>query len=623
MDRAGSLAIASLSIPDLLTRGGGSARAVLAPGREPLVFDGLRAQIDETRQALNGLGLGRNDRVALVLPNGPEMATAFLAVSACATCAPLNPDYRADEFDFYLGDLNAKALIVQGPGPASEVARSRGIAVIELVSRPGAPAGVFSLSGGGLQGSPATGFARPGDTALLLHTSGTTSRPKLVPLTHANLCSSAANIARTLALTDADRCLNVMPLFHIHGLIAALLSSLAAGGSVLCAPRFDAANFFSWWRDYRPSWYTAVPTMHQAIVAHADAERGTIENDSLRFIRSSSAALPAPVAVALERVFGAPVVEAYGMTEASHQMTSNPLPPAVRKPRSVGIAAGPEVAIMDDNGKLLAAGQSGEVVICGGNVMAGYENNPEANRTSFSNGWFRTGDQGYFDDDGYLFLTGRLKEIVNRGGEKISPREIDEALLEHPAIAQAVAFAVPHPTLGDDLAAAVVLKKNGGTTESALREFLFNHLADFKVPSRIVIVDTIPKGPTGKLQRIGLADKLTSFLRKPPIAPRNEFERIVADIFAEVLGADGFGIDDNFFALGGDSLRATQVMARIAAISGIELPNVIVFRKPTIAGLAGEIAESIKRTDPELAGILDGIYSIEELEKLLADGRRD
>ncbi|NNK62677.1 MAG: AMP-binding protein, partial [Gemmatimonadetes bacterium] len=349
----------------------------------------------------------------------------------------------------------------------------------------------------------------PDDVALLLHTSGTTSRPKLVPLSQANLCASAHNISTTLRLTSDDVALNVMPLFHIHGLMASLAASLAVGGCVVCTPGFDGLRFFSWLDAVRPTWYSAVPTMHGMVVARAARNREVVEGHRLRLIRSSSAALPPTLHAELEATFGVPVVEAYAMTEAAHQMTCNPLPPRERRPGSVGVAMGPEVAVMSEtDGRLLDAGEVGEVVIRGGNVTRGYEANPDANRKAFQDGWFRTGDQGSLSADGYLTLTGRLKEIINRGGEKISPREVDEVLLEHPAVAQAIAFALPHDRLGEDMAAAVILKPDTVAEEAALRDFAAGRLAPFKVPRVILVVDVIPKGPTGKLQRIGLAEKL-------------------------------------------------------------------------------------------------------------------
>jgi len=312
----------------------------------------------------------------------------------------------------------------------------------------------------------------------------------------------------TLQLTAADRALNIMPLFHIHGLIAGTLAPLAAGSTIFCTPGFNALKFFQWMAECKPTWYTAVPTMHQTILARAAQNREVIAVHPLRFLRSSSSSIPPQVIAELEAVFNAPLIESYGMTEASHQMASNPLPPAVRKPGTVGVAAGPEIAIMDDSGALLPRGATGEIVIRGPNVTLGYENNPKANGEAFTSGWFRTGDQGTIDADGYLSITGRLKEIINRGGEKISPREVDEVLMDHPAVAQVVTFAIPHDKLGEDIGAAVVLKEGRQATERELREFVQSRLADFKVPRRILLLEEIPKGATGKLQRIGLAAKL-------------------------------------------------------------------------------------------------------------------
>lgn len=299
-----------------------------------------------------------------------------------------------------------------------------------------------------------------------------------------------------------------MPLFHIHGLIASLLAPLSAGASVICSPGFDALKFFSWLREYRPNWYSAVPTMHQTILSRAQKNRDVIDSVPLRFIRSSSSSIPPQVIAEMEETFGCPLIESYGMTEASHQMASNPLPPHKRKPGTVGCAAGPEIAIMNNEGALLSPGEEGEIVIRGVNVTAGYENNPKANQEAFTNGWFRTGDQGVLDDEGYLRLTGRLKEIINRGGEKVSPKEVDEILMDHPSIAQVVTFGIPHEKLGEEVGAAVVLREGQSVTEEDIRRFAKTRLADFKVPKTVLILDEIPKGATGKLQRIGLAQKL-------------------------------------------------------------------------------------------------------------------
>ncbi len=442
---------------------------------------------------------------------GPEMASAFVSLAAGATTAPLNPTYQENEFEFYLSDLNAKLLIVMAgvETPARSAAKNIGLSIAELSSGGEETAGLFTLAGEKVGDKPQlSGYAEPEDIALVLHTSGTTSRPKIVPLSHVNVCATAWNIQQSLALTSDDRCLNIMPLFHIHGLMAAVLGSLGAGASVCCTPGFNALKFFAWLNEVNPTWYTAVPTMHQAILGRAPRNLEIVKQSKLRFLRSSSASLPPQVMKALEETFNAPVIEAYGMTEAAHQMACNPLPPRARKPGTVGVAAGPEVSIMDKQGEHLPPGSIGEVVIRGPNVTFGYQNNPEANATEFTDGWFRTGDQGVMDADGYLRLTGRLKEIINRGGEKISPREVDEVLLDHPAVMQAVTFAMPHDKLGEEVAAAIILREGIAATESEIRKFASKRLANFKVPRKILFLDEIPKGSTGKLQRIGLAQKL-------------------------------------------------------------------------------------------------------------------
>jgi acyl-CoA synthetase (AMP-forming)/AMP-acid ligase II len=496
------------TIAELLDVGEAARPALRATeGRAPLTYAGLRDLAAETVRTLNALGIGRGDRVAIVLPNGPEMAAVFVAVACGATTAPLNPSYREDEFAFYIDDLKAKALIVAkgAETPARAAAHKLGVPLLEVV--PGGPAGSFTLEGGTHAAAARPGMAEAEDIALVLHTSGTTARPKIVPLTQANVTASATNIAGALSLGPSDVCLNVMPLFHIHGLIAAVLGSLRAGGTVVCTPGFDALRFFRWMDEEKPSWFTAVPTMHQAILSRAERNREIIERVKLRFIRSSSASLPGPVMEQMEKVFGCPLVESYGMTEASHQMCSNPLS-GPRKPGKVGRPAGPEVAIMADDGSIMPQGQTGEVVIRGPNVTLGYEANPEANAKAFHQGWFRTGDQGLFDEDGFLLLTGRLKELINRGGEKVSPLEVDGVLSAHPAVAQALTFAIPHAKLGEEVGAAVVLREGAELTERELRNFAAKQLADFKVPRKVIFVPEIPKGATGKLMRIGLAEKL-------------------------------------------------------------------------------------------------------------------
>ena len=585
------------------------AVAIAAPGRSPLCFGDLERHMNALAAALNARGVARNSRVAVVLPNGPEMAVAFLAVASCATCAPLNPAYTASEFEFYLDDLQARALIVQAgsDSPARVAARRRRIPIIELILIPNAAAGSFTVSDAGTSCTQATlDLARADDIALVLHTSGTTARPKQVPLTHANLCASAQHIATTLRLSADDRCLNIMPLFHIHGLVAAVLASLAAGGSVACTPGLAGGRFFDWLEALRPTWYTGVPTMHQSILAGANAFRDAIRRNPLRFIRSASAALSPLVMAALERCFNTPVIEAYGMTEAAHQIASNPLPPGLRKPGSVGLAAGPEVATMNDAGELLPCGEQGEIVIRGPNVASGYHANPDANRSAYTNGWFHTGDQGWLDSDRYLFITGRLKEMINRGGEKISPHEIDAVIESHPDVRAAASFGIAHPTLGEEVVAAVVKQGDAAIEASDIIDWVRQRMRPTAVPRRIYFVDQLPHTESGKVRRselprlLGLDQPDGTFAGgsrvEEPGAIASPLEAELAGLWASVLQVRSVGPDDDFMLLGGDSLRFASLIASVKSLFGVDLPIEFLFRDAaTVASMARVIEDARAR----------------------------
>jgi acyl-CoA synthetase (AMP-forming)/AMP-acid ligase II/acyl carrier protein len=578
--------------------------AITAPGAPPLSYGELLSLIEEAGAELQRAGIAAADRVAVVLPNGPLMATVALSLMGHASCAPLNPAYREEEFRFYLEDLMPRAVVLAAGdhGMVAGVARELGIPTIQVEPENGA-AGRFRISAIPGESASLGNTSQADHEALVLHTSGTTSRPKMVPLSQRNLVCSARNVAATLRLRSEDRGLSVMPLFHIHGLVASLLAPLAVGGSVCCAPGFLADRFLGWLKDEGISWYSAVPTIHQAVLDLL--EKGATVATGLRLIRSSSAALSPIILQQLETAFSVPVIEAYGMTEAAHQMASNPLPPAPRKPGSVGLPAGPEVAIMDPEGMLLGSEEEGEIVIRGANVMVGYHNNPEANSQAFSSSWFRTGDQGWLDREGYLFITGRLKEIINRGGEKIAPREIDDLLMTHPGIRQAVTFALPHPTLGEDIAVAV-MSDDSSLSEQGVREFLFRNLADFKVPSQVVFLETIPKGPTGKVQRIGLAEKLQAALSPPYEPPADEVESVLAELMAGLVVTERIGRRDNFFSLGGDSLKGMRLITRINELFELELPVTTPFHHPTIAGLAAVLIENSLQTPGSLLHRLQG-----------------
>ena len=484
---------------DLIAGGEPDHPAIIVPDGPVVTYEALQSQVAELAAQLEVAGISAGDRVAIVLPNGIETIVSFLAVASIATAAPLNPAYKADEFGFYLGDTGAKALITSN-GTGEEARSVVSDSVLQLEARLSSEGRVSLHPGGDAASKTPSGSPSPDAVALVLHTSGTTSRPKRVPLAHRNIAVSARNIVATYDLTLSDVALCVMPLFHIHGLVASTMSTFLSGGTVVVPPRFNALSFWPMAREYGATWFSAVPSMHSALLGRAGrGDGGHAVADSMRFIRSCSAALPVSTMADMEERFGVPVLEAYGMTEAAHQMASNSLPPGKRFPGAVGFGTGVEIGIMDEAGEMQPARGHGEVVIKGPNVIIGYEDNPEANQNSFTNGWFRTGDQGFLDEDGCLTLEGRLKELINRSGEKISPIEIDDVLLAHPAVAEAVSFAIPHKTHGEEPSAAVVLS---GTADA--RELIAHcreHLAPFKCPRIIHIVDAIPRTATGKVQR--------------------------------------------------------------------------------------------------------------------------
>ena len=489
------------TIPDLLGGTDGNRTAVVVPEKNlRLSYENLLQQVMDMAGALASLGIAPGDRIAIVLPNGLAALVSFLAASVAGTAAPLNPAYRHDEFLFYLEDTSAR-LVICPPAGAEEARRAAAERSIPVVAAEMDEFGVVRLHGAPEKAPSPT--AEPAGTALVLHTSGSTGRPKRVPLHHRHLALSAQNVAATYSLTPADVSMCIMPLFHVHGLVASVLATFASGGTVLVPGRFDALSF---WRNvarHRVTWYSGVPTMHQLLLARLHGKGKPADADSLRFVRSCSTPLNVKVIHDIEAVFGVPMVEAYGMTEAAHQMSSNPLPPQERRHGSVGKPQGVEISVMGAKGVHLHHSHRGEIVIRGRNVFRGYENNPDANASAFVDGWFRTGDEGFLDSHGYLHITGRLKEQINRAGEKISPREIDKVLLTHPAVAEAVTFGFPHPQLGEEVAAAVCLHEP--RSEEEILAYCREHLAEFKCPKKLYIVERIPQTATGKIRRGAVA----------------------------------------------------------------------------------------------------------------------
>ena len=475
---------------------------IVADTGEALSYGQLAARVETLARGLAGLGVRRGDRVALALPNGPDIVLLLLAITALgAAAAPLNPAYTETEFSFYLSDIAPRLMLTPASGIAAASAAAAAAGINMAAVRPSED-GPPQLTSSGVAGTPERSFepGQPDDVAFVLHTSGTTSRPKQVPLRQRNLMASARTIGAHYQLRASDVSFCVMPLFHIHGLVASTFAALGAGGAVITPRRFTPHRFWPQAREHGATWLSAGPTLHQMILDQAD---GPGAPDTLRFVRSCSSALSPALLDRAESRYRVPMLEAYGMTEASHQMSSNPLPPAARRPGSVGVPTGTEIGIADRQGTLLADGLQGEVVIRGPGVMSGYVNNPQATAEAFFGDWFRTGDRGVFRD-GYLFLEGRLKEMIIRGGENIAPAEIEQVLMSHPAVRDAVCFGVADAKYGEVVGAAVTLSSDASVKE--LADHCRESLAAFKVPARIDVLTDIPRTPTGKVQRRRVAE---------------------------------------------------------------------------------------------------------------------
>lgn len=594
------------------------AVALQASARPSLTYAALCDLIARTVVDLNEMGAGRGDRVAIVLPNGPEMATISLSVMAGAVAVPLNPDYKQPEFESCFTRLAPKLLIIlaERDHPARLAAQTLGVPVVDVVISLEKAAGEFQLLWVMRESFPKkmTGTTGLSEQALILQTSGTTSRPKIVPLTQFNLLSSTKNLLRSLDLQPHDRVLHFLPMFHIGGIVDVLAAPLMSGGSVICAQSFSAPEFFRDLIDLRPTWTQAVPVMIREILENKNAYPHAVAEHTLRFVRSVSAPLPMDLMQDFEQAFAVPVIEIFGMTETAGVITSNPLSPRARKPGSVGLPAGMEVKIVDDMDRPLPCNQIGQIVVRGENLMQGYENEPEENSRSFTEAGFHTGDLGYLDDEGYLYLKGRLKDMINRGGEKVTPQEIDQVLLSHPEVVDAACFAVPHPTLGEDVGAIVVLEQGATTSKEALLTFLRERLAFFKIPRVLYIGDKIPRN-NGKLQRNLLveiygANADETDTRPAYIAPQSLVSKMLASMWVRILKVELVGMEDDFFSLGGDSLKAASFINELQQKWGDTIYVSSLFDVPTLAGYE----KYLRQHYPELVAHVLGEYVAPRLE---------
>jgi acyl-CoA synthetase (AMP-forming)/AMP-acid ligase II/acyl carrier protein len=574
----------------------GSAPAILAPDRESLSYAVLHDEIERVGTMLASMGFGRGSRIGISVASGPEAAVTMLATMIWATAAPIGLGLGFDDCTDQLSRLRIDAVIVR-EDEYSPLAQAAGAAQVRLLRlRPTEPPGGIILAAAAPRAAVTRTPPHGDDIAVLMQTSGTTARPKIVPITHSQLVWNA----RQAPIDEGDRYLSIGPIFNSTGLMNALLSPLAAGAATIIAGDFDSARFVDWLDTFKPTCLSSNPTMLASILDAVTARRPA-EPQSLRFVRSGSNALPSSIQRRLESALGVPVIQGYGMTETGY-IAQNPLPPREQRPNSVGIAMGAELRILRDDAQLTADEGVGEILVRGPGVTRGYEDDAEANRLAFRDGWFRTGDIGRIDDDGYLFITGRQTELINRGGTKVSPAEVDAAFLQHPAVREAASFAVPHPSLGEDVVTAIVLHEADSMSVRSLRSYALEQLLPFKVPSSVVLVDQIPKNSLGKVNRRTLIDKFAAQLHIDYVAPRDEDEALVAAIFAEHFGLAQIGALDHFFRLGGDSLRAAQVLARFAERCGVEMSLQTLFESPTVAELANRLREARAAPKPGHAG---------------------
>ena len=559
--------------------------ALEAPGREPVTYGELYAHVQTTRSALRDAGVQPGEAVAVALPNGPELIRVLLAIGGLGACAPLDPALTETEYQYYLARLGARTLVIAGDAgsPASLAAQTRGMQVLQMSA-----AGEF----GAIAGAAPELKRRRTDAAVLLFTSSTTGAPKLVPRTWANWYAIARNDERALELTAQDRYLGLMPLFHATGL-GAVLTQLWCGGAVISLPGVDVGSILRWVEDFRPTWFNSNVPLNRVILTLAREHGEVFRRAGLRLIRPTGATPDPQLLEGLEEATGALVLDGYGLTETGGVTRNTRL---ARRRGSAGRSSGLELAIVDARGNAMPAGECGEISMRGPTIASEYLDDPEANRKTFQDGWFRSGDTGYLDHDGFLFITGRLKETIDRGGEKILPQEVDAVLAEHPSVEDAVAFAIPHPTLGQEVAAAVVLREGATATVLELRRFVATRLAAFKVPRRIEFVDCIPRTMMGKPRRGVLSEMFGQ--RKATVGaqewPTGSIEGQLIEIWRRILKTQHIGAEDDFFELGGDSMSAAMMLLEVQRTlqAGEELfERTDFFDVPTVATLAGIVRE--------------------------------
>lgn len=581
--------------------------AIYLSTNKSMNYKQLAEQINKLSKELCELGFGLNRRIAVAMPHGPEAMIAFYAVASIATVVPLNHNCLVTELKNYITLAKVDAIIAKEghSAPVTQAAAEAGIPVI-IMETNGEGDFQYSLDVVVPQ-QPDNDLYHENDIAVVLFTSGTTSTPKVVPLTHANLIKTVETTSQIFDSKEDDRCISVTPLFHIYGIIGPLLSAAVTGSSVICLPSFNPQEFFRILRELQITWYAASPAIHHAVAEYAERIGVDSSDYALRLIRSGSAPLPLKVAEKLEKYFNAVVVQGYGLTETSGLATCNPPIPEKMKKESVGLVIGCEIGIIDEQGKFLPQAMVGQIVIRGESVIKGYENVDDNGQVFLENGWFATGDQGYFDEDGHLFITGRIKEMINRGGTKISPYEVEEVLSRHADVVEAAVFAAPHPYLGEIPMALAVLRPSSLLTAEHLKNFLRDKISLSKLPVQILFTAQIPKSANGKIQRRLLYRYIQNHPEEFPPAflefaeageteYNNATEKILADIWCDLLKIDHVNKTDDFFEVGGDSLMAEMLFAEIERVLAIKLPADNILAHRTLQELAAEICQENKST---------------------------
>lgn len=572
----------------------GDRAAFVEPGGESTSHAETWRRVLALAEALSAAGIRPGDMVGFVSPRSPLGLIGFLAISSVAVCCPLSARQRPEELTAALESMGVSTL-VDGCGDRGAVDTARTMRLRVLECRTSEQGIDVETVGSDCGITPKEIGAKPG-LALVMRTSGTTSKPKLVGLSHANVIAAASAICSAYGLGEEDLCFNLMPLYHVHGLISGGMSSLLAGSAQLCTGPLAPAAFARAYENLRPTWLTASPPVHLALRDYYETAGRQPHNDRLRFVRSSSAAFPAPAIAALEELFGAPLYENYGLTETAATVCSNLPPPARRKVGGVGSSIGAEIRIADEHGVDVARGVEGEILIKGPSVITGYLGADDVDSENFHGQWLRTGDVGYFDEDGDLFVVGRTKDLIKRGGQSIYPSEIDNALSAHDEIADAIAFAINHPTLGEDLVAAVVPRAGAELKESDLRVWLSNAVSTYKVPSAILMVDAIPRNEAGKAQRRALESIFASHFLPAGEPAASEVEAVMLDIWREVLKRDDAGATDNVLVLGADPLRCGQAGEIVRERLGRTITAKQMFRNPTVREQARLLSSARCRT---------------------------